>query len=106
MPDTAYFGQKDAQQVAVVKQLVRDLNVALEIRVIPIVRDAEAGTFSRNARLSTEERARALAIPRAIDAGLRPSRPARSLWRPHVRCSPASMSTMWPLPNSTASRRW
>jgi pantoate--beta-alanine ligase len=71
MPDVAFFGQKDAQQVAVIKQLVRDLNVAVDIRVVPIVRDVDGlALSSRNSRLSAEERARAVAIPRALDAGL------------------------------------
>ena len=74
-PDVAFFGQKDAQQVAVVMQLVRDLNLALAIRVVPTVRDPDGlALSSRNARLSTDERARALAIPRALDAGLAASR--------------------------------
>ena len=69
-PDRAYFGRKDAQQVAVVKQLVRDLNLELEIRVVPTVRDADGlALSSRNGRLSAEERRRALAIPRALATG-------------------------------------
>jgi pantoate--beta-alanine ligase len=67
-PQIAWFGRKDAQQVAVVKQLVRDLNVPVEIRVVDTVRDADGlALSSRNARLSSTERERALAIPRALD---------------------------------------
>jgi len=70
-PQIAFFGQKDAQQVAVIKQLVRDLDVPVEIRVVPTVRAPDGlALSSRNLRLSAEERARALAIPRALEAGL------------------------------------
>ncbi len=66
-PQRAYFGQKDAQQAAVVKRLVRDLNLDVEIRVLPTVRDADGlAVSSRNAYLSPEERERALALPRAL----------------------------------------
>jgi pantoate--beta-alanine ligase len=66
-PQVAWFGRKDAQQVAVLKQVVRDLNMPLEIRVVDTIRDPDGlASSSRNARLSPEERARALAIPRAL----------------------------------------
>ncbi len=70
-PTAAFFGQKDAQQVAVIRQLVRDLNLPLEIRVVPTVRDTDGlALSSRNARLSADERQTALAVPRALAAGL------------------------------------
>ena len=66
-PERAYFGQKDAQQVAVIRRLVRDLNVPVEIRVVPTVRDADGlALSSRNVRLSPEERERALGLSRAL----------------------------------------
>jgi pantoate--beta-alanine ligase len=66
-PRRAYFGRKDAQQVAVVKQVVRDLNLGVEVRVVATVRDGDGlALSSRNARLSVDERARAAAIPRAL----------------------------------------
>jgi pantoate--beta-alanine ligase len=66
-PQRAYFGQKDAQQAAVVKRLVEDLNLELEIRVVPTVRDADGlAVSSRNVYLSPDERRQALALPRAL----------------------------------------
>lgn len=67
-PEIAWFGRKDAQQVAVLKQLVRDLNVGVEIRVVDTVRDTDGlALSSRNDRLTPEERERARAIPRALE---------------------------------------
>jgi pantoate--beta-alanine ligase len=67
LPERAYFGQKDAQQVAVIRRLVRDLNVPIEIRVVATVRDADGlALSSRNVRLSPAERERALGLPRAL----------------------------------------
>jgi pantoate--beta-alanine ligase len=66
-PERAYFGQKDAQQVAVLRRLVRDLNVPVQIRVVPTVRDHDGlALSSRNGRLSAAERMRALGLPRAL----------------------------------------
>jgi len=70
-PDVAFFGQKDAQQVAVIRQLVRDLRLDLKITVVATVREADGlALSSRNARLSAADRLRALAIPRALAAGV------------------------------------
>jgi pantoate--beta-alanine ligase len=69
-PDRAYFGLKDAQQAAVVERLVRDLDLELEIRLVPTVRDEDGLAWSsRNALLSPDTRAAARALPRALRAG-------------------------------------
>jgi pantoate--beta-alanine ligase len=69
-PAFAYFGQKDAQQVAVIRHVVRDLDLPLEIVAVPTVRDPDGlALSSRNVFLSAAERATALALPRALAAG-------------------------------------
>jgi pantoate--beta-alanine ligase len=69
-PEVAFFGQKDAQQVAVLRRMISDLHVGVDLRVLPTVRDADGlALSSRNAHLSPEERGRALALPRALEAG-------------------------------------
>jgi pantoate--beta-alanine ligase len=79
-PERAYFGQKDAQQVAVVRQLVRDLNVPVEIRVVPTVRDSDGlALSSRNVHLSPDERERALALPRALREAVASTDPAAAV---------------------------
>jgi pantoate--beta-alanine ligase len=71
LPDVAYFGQKDAQQVLVIRRLVEDLNLPVRIEARPTVREADGlAMSSRNALLAPEQRARALALPAALDAAL------------------------------------
>ena len=69
-PDVAYFGQKDAQQVAVIRTVLRDLDLPVRLRVVPTVRDPDGlALSSRNGRLSPAERVQALALPRALATG-------------------------------------
>jgi pantoate--beta-alanine ligase len=66
-PQRAYFGQKDAQQAAVLRRMVQDLNLDVELRVLPTVRDDDGlALSSRNAYLSPADRERALTLPRAL----------------------------------------
>jgi pantoate--beta-alanine ligase len=69
-PDVAYFGQKDAQQVAVIRRMIADLNLSMEPRVLPTVRERDGlAMSSRNAYLNVEERAAATVLYRALQAG-------------------------------------
>ena len=68
-PDVAYFGQKDAQQTLIIRRLVRDLNLPVEIEVCPTVREQDGlAMSSRNRRLSDDERQRATALSRSLAA--------------------------------------
>ena len=70
-PARAYFGQKDAQQVAVLRRMVADLNVPVDLRVCPIVREADGlALSSRNVYLGPEERTAATVLSRALLAGV------------------------------------
>ena len=77
-PQRAYFGRKDAQQAAIVMQLVHDLNLDLEVRVMPTVRDVDGlACSSRNVHLSSDERLLARTLPRALEAGAAAHRAGR-----------------------------
>jgi len=69
LPDVAFFGQKDAQQVLLIRRLATDLNLPVRIEALPTVREPDGlAMSSRNALLGAEERERALALPRALQA--------------------------------------
>ncbi|MVA75228.1 pantoate--beta-alanine ligase [Auraticoccus sp. F435] len=68
-PDVAFFGQKDAQQVAVVRRVVRDLDLPVRIETVPTVREPDGlALSSRNVRLTAADRPRALALRHGLDA--------------------------------------
>ena len=70
VPDRAYFGQKDAQQLAIIKKMVRDLNFDIQIVGCPIIREADGlAKSSRNTYLSAEERQAALCLSKAVKKG-------------------------------------
>jgi pantoate--beta-alanine ligase len=72
LPDVAYFGRKDAQQLAVIGRLVADLNLPVRIEALPTVREADGlAMSSRNQLLAADERRRAAAIPAALAAAER-----------------------------------
>ncbi len=69
-PDNAYFGQKDAQQLAIIKQMVHDLNMPISVHGCPIVREPDGlAKSSRNTYLNPEERTSALVLSKAIKLG-------------------------------------
>jgi pantoate--beta-alanine ligase len=94
--DKAYFGQKDAQQVAVIKQMVRDLNMPVEIRVGAIIREPDGlAMSSRNSYLSAEGRRAATVLYRALQAaqaayasGERDAAAIRSLMEATIQAEP------------------
>lgn len=91
-PDVAFFGQKDFQQCAVIRQLVRDLNLPIEIVTVPTVREPDGlAMSSRNSYLSPSERQRALCLSRGVLAaqaafrnGLRDSQALIEIARTHM----------------------
>src|SRR5262249_21651323 len=97
-PDWAYFGQKDAQQARIIQQMVADLNVPVEVRVLPTVREPDGlALSSRNQYLSAEQRAAATALYRALTeaeqryrAGERDAEALRRLLEERIAATPGA----------------
>ncbi|HZV04860.1 MAG TPA: pantoate--beta-alanine ligase [Gemmataceae bacterium] len=98
-PDRAYFGQKDAQQARIIQQMVRDLNVPVEVRICPIVREADGlALSSRNSYLEAEGRRGATVLYRAltearrrIEAGERDAAAVRQVMAEQIASVPGAI---------------
>lgn len=94
-PHGAYFGQKDAQQVAVLRRMVGDLNVPVSLRVLPTVRELDGlAMSSRNAYLGADDRAAAIVLRRALEAGRASFNAARADAEAAATASRASVASV------------
>src|SRR5262249_41551681 len=98
-PDLAYFGQKDAQQARIVRQLVRDLDVPVQVRVCPIVREPDGlALSSRNVYLDTDQRRQAVVLYQAlqkarslVEGGERDAAAVRRVLVEHIATAPGAV---------------
>jgi pantoate--beta-alanine ligase len=97
-PDRAYFGQKDAQQALLIRQMVRDLDVPVQLRICPIVREPDGlALSSRNRYLDSDQRRQATALFEALEAvrsrvaqGERRADQLRRMLEERIRCTPGA----------------